>query len=622
MGSAAIDQVSALSNKSSDVLSELLVNRINNYKSTMYWSVGLVMLLVIFSIVTAVAVIMSIIKPVNHAVDLFDKIGSGKFDNDIVVHSKDEIGVLLSELGNLQNRLGRDIKEAHEKAVASGRVQTALNSVSTGVMMADENNIIIYTNPAVDKLFKEIEPTLKESLPNFNCEQLVGTNMDAFHKTPAKQDDILKNLKDTYVSTFEVDGLHLQISATPVIDKDGVRLGTAVEWENRTTEIQIEEEVAAIVDAAAGGDFNQRITEQGKHGFFLRLAEGINEVLATTGSSIEDVVRVLRGMSEGDLQQTIEKDYEGVFAQLKEGVNTTVERLSGVISTVNANAERSSTTATEVSDTAQRLGEGASEQASSLEEVSSSMEEMSANIRQSADNAGQTEQIAKKAAEDAEESGRTVTEAVVAMKDIAEKVSIIEEISRQTNLLALNAAIEAARAGEHGKGFAVVAAEVRKLAERSQTAASEIGELSGSTVVLAEQAGNKLMTLVPDIQKTSELVQEISVASREQDQGASEINKALQQLDQVVQQSAASSEEMAGTAQELEGLSVEQRQVMSFFTLNEDATSENITIKNKPEKVKVVPIAEETNQVKNKSGEGINLNMDDTDVSSSAFVRY
>ena len=288
---------------------------------------------------------------------------------------------------------------------------------------------------------------------------------------------------------------------------------------------------------------------------------------------IDDVVRVLRALAEGDLTQKIETDYNGVFDQLKADANTTIERLTSVISTVHNNTDQSANTAKEVNSTAQEMGQGSSEQAASLEEISSAMEQMSANIRQSADNAGQTEQIAQKAAGDAEESGQAVGKALNAMKDIAEKISIIEEIARQTNLLALNAAIEAARAGEHGKGFAVVAAEVRKLAERSQKAAGEIGDLSGSTVTVAEQAGDKLLKLVPDIQKTAELVQEISVAAREQDTGSEEINKAIQQLDQVVQQSAASAEELAASANELTTQAQDQRGVMAFFKLSEGMTA-------------------------------------------------
>jgi len=197
------------------------------------------------------------------------------------------------------------------------------------------------------------------------------------------------------------------------------------------------------------------------------------------------------------------------------------------------------------------------------------MEQMASNIRQNADNAMQTEKIAMKSSEDAREGGQAVAETVSAMKDIAEKISIIEEIARQTDLLALNAAIEAARAGEHGKGFAVVASEVRKLAERSQTAAGEISKLSSASVEVAEKAGEMLAKLVPDIQKTAELVQEISAASNEQNAGAEQINKAIQQLDQVIQQNASASEEMASTAEELAGQSEQLQNTIGYFKVDD-----------------------------------------------------
>jgi methyl-accepting chemotaxis protein len=224
--------------------------------------------------------------------------------------------------------------------------------------------------------------------------------------------------------------------------------------------------------------------------------------------------------------------------------------------------------AMQLSDTSATLNQGASEQASSAEEASSSIEEMVANIRQNADNALQTEKIAIQSAQKGQEGGQAVQATVIARKDIAGKIQIIEEIARQTNLLALNAAIEAARAGEHGKGFAVVAAEVRKLAERSQKAAGEISELSGSSVAIAENAGSLLEAIVPDIEKTAELVQEISAASKEQDSGAGQINLSIQQLDQVIQKNAAATEEMASTSEELSAQAEHLQQMVSVFNLD------------------------------------------------------
>lgn len=230
-----------------------------------------------------------------------------------------------------------------------------------------------------------------------------------------------------------------------------------------------------------------------------------------------------------------------------------------------------------MSATSEEMSQGASEQAAAAEEASSSIEQMTANIRQNADNAMETEKIATQASGDARVGGDAVNQTVSAMKEIADKIMIIEEIARQTNLLALNAAIEAARAGEHGKGFAVVAAEVRKLAERSQKAAGEINELSTSSVEVAEQAGIVLNSLVPNIQKTAELVQEISASSREQDAGADQISKSIQQLDAVIQQNASASEEMASTSEELSSQSDQLAEMISFFKVAE-STSVNARV--------------------------------------------
>lgn len=285
-------------------------------------------------------------------------------------------------------------------------------------------------------------------------------------------------------------------------------------------------------------------------------------------------VTISERVASGDLEVVIEVNSSDETGQLMQALQNMVSKLSRVISEVKSVTASVASGSEEISGAGQQLLQGTTEQATSLEKISSAMRQMAANIGQSADNAGQTEKIAQKAAADAQESGQAVTEAVSAMKDITDKISIVEEISRQTNLLALNAAIEAARAGEHGKGFAVVASEVRKLAERSQKAASEIGERSSTTVEVAERAGQMLERLVPDIQKTAELVQEISLASREQDTGADEINRALSHLDQVIQQSAASSEEMAATSQELYAQSDQLRQSMTYFKLDSQPVSE------------------------------------------------
>ena len=277
----------------------------------------------------------------------------------------------------------------------------------------------------------------------------------------------------------------------------------------------------------------------------------------------QEVVGSLSMLASGDLTfKVAPRDSQDAVRNALQKVGEDLNRL---VMQVQGSSQNVSSGAQAISASTEEMSQGASEQAAAAEEASSSIEQMTANIRQNTDNAVQTEKIAVQTASDAEKGGAAVTKTVGAMQEIADKINIVEEIARQTNLLALNAAIEAARAGEHGKGFAVVAAEVRKLAERSQQAAAEINLLSTSSVEVAEQAGKLLEVIVPNIQKTAELVQEISAGSREQDAGAEQINKSIQQLDAVIQQNASASEEMASTAEELSGQSEQLAEMIAFF---------------------------------------------------------
>ncbi|MBM4053511.1 MAG: methyl-accepting chemotaxis protein [Planctomycetes bacterium] len=290
------------------------------------------------------------------------------------------------------------------------------------------------------------------------------------------------------------------------------------------------------------------------------------------GGEPELIVDIAQKAAIGDLTMQFEtknKKESGVYAAIK---NMTV-KLREVVGDVKTASENVAIGSQELSSSSEQLSQGSSEQAASAEETSSSMDEMASAIKQNADNAQQTEKIARKSAIDAKEGGDAVEQTVKAMKEIAEKISIIKEIARQTDLLALNAAIEAARAGEHGKGFAVVASEVRKLAERSQTAAGQIDHLSSSSVDVAEKAGKMLSILVPDIQKTAELVQEISASSSEQDKGVEQVNKAIQQLDTVIQQNVAAAEQVASTAEELSGQAQYLKDAVSFFKTNNDGNA-------------------------------------------------
>jgi len=339
-----------------------------------------------------------------------------------------------------------------------------------------------------------------------------------------------------------------------------------VEGVNRTLDAVITPlNVAAnYVDRISKGDLPPKITDT-YHGEFNTIKSNLNTLIG----AMDDVTHAAEEIAQGNLTVTIRE--RSAQDKLMQALSAMVSGLTRTVSDIRTIAGEVSAASQAISTASVQVSNGASAQAASAEEASSSMEEMGSNIKQNADNAQQTDKIANQSAKDAQESGKSVLEAVAAMKEIASKISIIEEIARQTNLLALNAAIEAARAGEHGKGFAVVAAEVRKLAERSQKAAGEINQLSGTTVKVSERAGGMLNKLVPDIQKTAELVQEITAASKEQDAGAEQINKALQQLEKVIQQNASAAEEMASTTDQLTSQSDQLVSALGFFRTEDSA---------------------------------------------------
>ena len=290
--------------------------------------------------------------------------------------------------------------------------------------------------------------------------------------------------------------------------------------------------------------------------------------------ALASAIKLARAVADGDLSATATVRTNDEIKDLIDALNMMTRKLRDVVAEVSAATRNVATGSQELSSTAEQLSQGATEQASSTEEASASMEEMASTIKQSADNASQTEKIARQSASDALASGEAVANAVTAMQTIAQKIMVVQEIARQTDLLALNAAVEAARAGEHGRGFAVVASEVRKLAERSQAAAAEISTLSGTTVKAAQSAGEMLSKLVPDIQRTAELVEEISAASREQNAGAAQINTAIQQLDKVTQQNTSAAEEMSATSEELAGQAEQLQSAIAYFRLDQSHASQ------------------------------------------------
>ena len=414
------------------------------------------------------------------------------------------------------------------------RLKAALDSVTVNVMMADQNNRIVYLNPSVLRMFRAAANDIRLELPSFDPEKLLGASIDFFHKNPGHQHRVIAAMKGTVNSTFTIGGRSFRFAANPVFDADGNRSGTVVEWTDITQEVAVEDEVKHIVSSAKAGDLTVRVKKEGKQGFFENLAEGINSLL---------------------------------------------DSMMSIVQQVKMSAEEVNNAAEEISRGNDDLSQRTEEQAASLQETASSMEEITTTVKQTADNASQANQLAMAARQQAEKGGSVVGHAVTSMsgintasKKIADIIGVIDEIAFQTNLLALNAAVEAARAGEQGRGFAVVATEVRNLAGRSATAAKEIKALINDSVDKVEEgtklvyeSGRTLDEIVNSVKRVTDIVAEIAAASREQSAGIEQVNRAVMQIDETTQQNSALVEEASAASRDIANQAQSLNQMMAKF---------------------------------------------------------
>jgi methyl-accepting chemotaxis protein len=572
--------------------------------------------------------VSNIVNPLMVTADYVDQIAKGIIPPAITTEYKGQYNVIKVNLNNTV-KLMNDLLSETDKiivAAADGKLderanpnlfQGGWNKLVVGVNDTVSNivNPLMVTADYVDKVAKGIIPPVisTEYKGQYNVIKNNLNNMVQMMNDLLSQTDILiraaadGKLDERADATLFVGGWNKLVAGV----NDTVS--------NIVNPLMV---TADYVDRISKGDIPQAISAEYK-GQYNIIKTNLNVLIAAMGSITAAAQEIAGGNLLVDIRERSDKD------ELMRALAAMVQQLSDVVSEVKGASDNVAQGSMEMSSGSESMSQGASEQAAAAEEASSSMEQMSANIRQNADNALQTEKIAVKSAADAIEGGKAVAQTVLAMKEIAGKINIIEEIARQTNMLALNAAIEAARAGEHGKGFAVVASEVRKLAERSQAAAGEISKLSVSSVDVAEKAGVMLAQLVPDIQKTAELVQEISASSKEQDTGASQINKAIQQLDQVIQQNAGAAEEMSSTAEELSSQAEQLQSTISFFKVKDTGIVRKSVTRQKVESRRiakpnaVVQHLSYNGESSKKQAAGHSFSMDDiTELKDDAFEKF
>ncbi len=559
-----------------------------------------------------------------------------------------------------------DIAETKKAMDEAQRKMDYLNEIPTPVMVVDKEFNVQFMNEAgakaVGKTPEQCEG--KKCFSLFNTEHCNTPNCQV--KKAMEQNGVFTS--DT-VANLPSGVLPIRYTGAPLKDGNGNIVGGLEYVLDISKEMEITHGVLDLAKAAMEGKLGTRADVDKFEGNYQRIIKGVNDTLDAVIGPLNWAAEYIDRISKGDIPEEITDEYKGDFNEIKNNLNMLikamnevtnlaqeiasgnlmvkvekrseqdelmmalermVEDLTKIAGDVQEAAEQVASASQQISSGSEQMSQGATEASSNVEEISSSAEEMNSMVQQSADNAKETASIAEKAAKDAQEGGKSVADTVKAMKNIADKIGIIEEIARQTNMLALNAAIEAARAGDAGKGFAVVAAEVRRLAERSQTAAKEIGGLSSTSVEVAEKAGKLIEEIVPGIQKTAELVQEISASCAEQADGIQQVTKAIQQLDQVIQQNASASEEMSSISEEMAAQAEQLRETAAFFKIEtahirrtsqgQMAKSKKIVAAPSHEKKAAHPVKKVDFRAKGSRSKGVALDMDDAD--DAEFERY